>query len=155
MITVFAMMALMVLDVCVRFVTGKPILGTFEIVEVLMVVIVFMSLANTQIKKGHINLDMFITSMPKKISGILYIVIYALAVVMSAIMVRASFREMLGVYHSHKTTATLQFSVFPFHIILFVGVVFLFLVFIVDMVLAFGNMRAIFGREGSKAAEDG
>ena len=59
-ITIVMMMITTVTDVTVRYLRGKPLPGIIEGNELLMVAIVFLGLAYTQLAKGHIRVDMFI-----------------------------------------------------------------------------------------------
>ncbi len=52
----FMMMLLTVADVIGRYFFNFPIAGTFELTEVMLSLLVFFSIAYTQIHKGHIAL---------------------------------------------------------------------------------------------------
>jgi TRAP-type C4-dicarboxylate transport system permease small subunit len=60
-ILLIAMMLLVTVDVLGRFLFGKPVQGTTEITEFMMVALLYFSLAHTQALKGHINVDIFLS----------------------------------------------------------------------------------------------
>ena len=53
-----SMMLLTVLDFSLRFTSGSPIAGTFELTELAMVAIVFLGLGHGQRRRQHITIDL-------------------------------------------------------------------------------------------------
>ena len=69
--TLFLMMSLTFCDVIGRYLLNKPIEGASDITELMMVLIVFLAMAYTQICKGHVQVDLLFVRMPKRIQAIL------------------------------------------------------------------------------------
>jgi TRAP-type C4-dicarboxylate transport system permease small subunit len=59
-VVMVSMMLLVAAEVFLRYFFNSPILGTTEIIEFMMVVLVFFGLAYTQTRKGHIGVDVVI-----------------------------------------------------------------------------------------------
>jgi TRAP-type C4-dicarboxylate transport system permease small subunit len=58
-VTVFALMCLTVADILMRKFLNQSILGTVELTELMMVVIVFFTLGYSEMKDAHIKVDIF------------------------------------------------------------------------------------------------
>ncbi len=65
-ILIVAMMLLVTTDVLGRFFFSKPVQGTTELTEFMMVALLYLSLAHTQALKGHINVDIFLSYFKKR-----------------------------------------------------------------------------------------
>ena len=61
-----AVMFLIMADVAKRTATGSAIIGTYEIVERLLMIGVFASFAYTQTRHGHVHVTMLISHLPQK-----------------------------------------------------------------------------------------
>ncbi len=59
-VLLMAMMSLIVADVFLRRVCNQPITGTFEIVQFIMLVIVYLGLAYAAVQKVHISIDLIV-----------------------------------------------------------------------------------------------
>jgi TRAP-type C4-dicarboxylate transport system permease small subunit len=57
-ITLFAMMALTMADVCGRYVLNIPVTGSVELTELLMVAVIFSGIALSTIYRGHVTVDL-------------------------------------------------------------------------------------------------
>lgn len=55
----FAMMALTVVDVCGRYFFNRPVLGSFEITEMMLAALVFCALPLVSLWREHIAVDLF------------------------------------------------------------------------------------------------
>lgn len=80
----FLLVGLMVLgaaDVIGRYVFNRPIMGTFEISEILMAVMVFLGWAYTQAQRGHIRVDLLVSRYPPRLQAMVEFVILFLVLV--------------------------------------------------------------------------
>jgi tripartite ATP-independent transporter DctM subunit len=62
----FLMVAVTFVDVILRYLFNRPIMGVVEITEVMMIVAVFLSVAYTQYQKGHVSVDLVISRLSAK-----------------------------------------------------------------------------------------
>lgn len=74
MTLVFLIMGLTVVDVLLRRLTPYPFLGMYEITEVNLASLVFLSLAYTWTVHGHIRVDLLVKRAPLRLKAILNIV---------------------------------------------------------------------------------
>ncbi len=73
-LTVAVMMLSITLDATSRYVLNRSIPGVFELNEVLLVICIYMSLAWTQIEKGHIRVTVLLMHLPDKVVAFLDII---------------------------------------------------------------------------------
>lgn len=57
-VVLFLMMILTITDVVLRKTLSKSILGTVEVTEFLLVIVIFFTLAHTEILNGHVKVDL-------------------------------------------------------------------------------------------------
>lgn len=68
-IILFFMMALTITDVFLRKVFSRSILGTVELTEFLMLILVFFTLAQTEILNGHVKVDLVMSRFSERIQS--------------------------------------------------------------------------------------
>jgi TRAP-type C4-dicarboxylate transport system permease small subunit len=80
-----AMMVLTASDVTLRYVFDRPIVGSFDLTEYMMAIVVSFSLAYCAFFKGHVSVDLIINRLPRRaqavidgITGLLGIFIFTL-----------------------------------------------------------------------------
>ena len=66
----FLMMLLTITDVFLRKVFSKSILGTVEITEFMLVVVIFFALAHTEVLNGHVKVDLVMSRAGKRTQGV-------------------------------------------------------------------------------------
>jgi TRAP-type C4-dicarboxylate transport system permease small subunit len=74
-ITLFLMMLLTAVDVCARYLFNHAILGSHDITELMMVIIIFMALSDTASSGGHICVEVVTSHLSAKVQQILKVVI--------------------------------------------------------------------------------
>ena len=67
----FVMMLLTVSDVFLRKVYSRSIMGTVELSEFLLIILVFCSLAYTELVHGHVKVDLFMSRFNERTQAIL------------------------------------------------------------------------------------
>jgi len=80
----FLMMLLTTVDVGGRYLFQAPIMGVYELTEFMMVCVVFFSLAYTQSRKGHVEVDILVGRFPKRVQEALTIVNYIVSILVFA-----------------------------------------------------------------------
>ena len=69
-VILFLMMILTILDVVLRKLLSKSILGTVEVTEFLLVFVIFCTLAITEITNGHVKVDLVMKCFGERAQGI-------------------------------------------------------------------------------------
>ncbi|MEE8436324.1 MAG: TRAP transporter small permease [bacterium] len=82
------MMLLTFFDVIGRRVFNNPIVGTVEVTELLMGLLIFLGIGYTTFHRGHIRVDVVITYLPRRVQAVLEVIALAISIAFSAAMSR-------------------------------------------------------------------
>lgn len=128
-------------DVIGRYLFNAPIIGTMERGQVLLALMVFLGWGYTQIKRGHVNVELFISKFPPRVRAgtnfattLLMLVFFALVVWQSTIMALETHKTGEVIYVIHWPMA-------PFQLFVPIGGVFLCLILIMEVVQYFYQMK--------------
>ena len=127
------MVLLITADVVLRYFFNKPIRGSYELIEFMLVFIVFTGLAYTQTKKGHLRIDLLANSLSPAAQAVINSCTNFLC--MGAYILIA-WRSMLnaGVLRGEgATSGLLLIPTFPFMWVVVLGSLLLAISFIVDI----------------------
>lgn len=117
-----------------RYAFDRPILGDFEITEFMLAVIVGCVLPYTQIKKGHVILDLLMSRFSSKIQFIIETILGILGVIILAFIaqqtfVHAKLQIVTGLY-----SPALKIPVYPFIFVSAIGWGIFCLVYLIDVI---------------------
>ncbi|MFC1581198.1 TRAP transporter small permease [Thermodesulfobacteriota bacterium] len=121
MVFIFLLMILITADVGLRVTLNRPITGTIEIAELLMVVIVFFGLSWTAHNKMHIKVDLFVARYPKRMQKIIDIINYTVALILTAVLCWRTFEEAANVKLFGLVSAYIEVPKYPFYAIAAIG----------------------------------
>ncbi|WP_156272031.1 TRAP transporter small permease [Neomoorella glycerini] len=139
-LALIGMMFLVVIDVFLRFVFNRPILGSYEIVEYLMVLVVFLSLANGQLSKTHVSVEVVTQYLRGRIRAFFE---FITALISLGIFILLTWGGILQVGHvraTHQVSQALAIPHWPFQIIVVLGGVLFCLVLAADIVAALSRV---------------
>ena len=122
-----------VVDVIGRAVFNKPLLGSFEITEFSMAVMVFLSIAWCAVQKGHIQVTILTDKLKTRPKILLSIVTHFISLGIVSIIVWQCILEAIYVSGSGKLSTILNIPVVPFYWIMAIGFLFLGLQILVDL----------------------
>jgi TRAP-type C4-dicarboxylate transport system permease small subunit len=86
------------LDATARFVFNNPVPGMFELNEVILVVCVFMGVAWTQLKRGHIRVEVIVVRFSPRVRHILNAISWLVTLIFVAILCYQSYQGFLESY---------------------------------------------------------
>ncbi len=136
MVILFAMMMLTVADVVGRYFFNHPVQGTNEITGLLLVLVAASALAFSQIKKGHIRVDLITSRLSPRGQQILDAIAYFFCLFGSALITWQT--SLRGLNYLHATrgnlTETLGVPFSPFMLILGLGFFLLAVVSLIDFI---------------------
>lgn len=89
----FIIAVLVTVDVIIRKVISRPILGVFEVTEVSFLIIFFLAIAHTQNMGRQIRIDILYTTLKEKTQCFLDIVNYFACLIFFGILLWSGFRE--------------------------------------------------------------
>lgn len=113
-VTLFGMMCLTVADILMRRFLNNSILGTVELTELMMVVIVFFTLGFTEMKDAHIKVDVFTNKLKRPTRTLLDTITQFLAFLLFAFMTVSAFRHAISIQRAGEVTQDLWIPKYPF-----------------------------------------
>ena len=141
--TLVCMMLLVVVDVFGRYIIKKPITGSTEIIELMLVIIVFLSLANTESVNGNVSVDVIYSLLPKTIKGLLdKITIITGIFIFTIITWRMFFRAWESSFEDPgPVTSMLMIPEAPFMMVAAIGAFLLFVQLFQKLFLIFSHSK--------------
>ena len=116
--TLFLMMAIIVIDVILRFLFNKPVQGSYEIVQLMMVCTVSLGISYTGLDKGHVAVGFLISKFSERKQAIINSFNYLVSVILFFFISWKSFVQVSVMKESETTTAMLEWPIYPFVIVL-------------------------------------
>ena len=117
MILIAVMMAIMFVDSMLGLFANYRITGIYELVQCLLLVVVFTSWAYTQTVHGHIHVTMFINMFPQKLRFFCFAVTSFISVATMAFGTYGVYRGIGEKMASKEITATLMIPIWPLFVI--------------------------------------
>ena len=111
----FLMMLLTVADVVLRATLNKPIIGTTEIVEQMMVVVVFLGLGWCALQGKQIRVDLFVARYTRGTQRIIDLLIYIVGMILVAMICWRTVLATLTVKELGLTCAYIDVPKYPFY----------------------------------------
>ena len=130
--SLFTMMVLTVGDVAGRYFFTKPILGTFELTEFMLAVLVFCSLGYTQVCKGHIRIDVVASRLPSRAQAVIDALIYLGSLGLFSLVIWQSTANAIRLWRGHNVSGILGVPIYPFLIVVAVGSFLFCLALVID-----------------------
>lgn len=128
MVALGSMMLLTVADVFMRFTFSRPITGTPEIIEYMMVFVVFLALGWCALQGRHIVVELIMSHFSPGVQAIVDIITYLAGLVVCFILSWQTFLECVLQKQLGYTSQLLKVPTFPFYIVIALGFAMLFLV---------------------------
>jgi len=115
------MMVMITVSVVLRKTVDRPIRGDVELSELLMVAIVMMGLAYTQIKGGHVSVGMLVERFSPRAQGVIDIFGAVVTIGIISLVVWQSFSRALSSLTEGEVTMVLTFPTFWFRFLIPLG----------------------------------
>ena len=132
-IVLMAMVLLVIVDVFLRRFFNSPISWTLEIIEVMLVAVVFFSVAYCGARKAHISIDALVSRFPPKIRNTIDVLTYFLSVVLFAAMTWGAVLTAIDEFDTHRVTGILPVPIYPFALVVAFGSLLLALVLLIHL----------------------
>ena len=105
---------LIVTNIVSRAFFRKPVLGTVEMAELLTLVTVFLSLAYTELRHGHVSVSLLTSKFPRMLKMAIAFIMSIFAALYFLSMSWESASEMLAYLSPLRASSTLNIPYFPF-----------------------------------------
>ena len=133
---VLAIMMLNVADVFMTKSFTKPIQGSYEITEVLLLCTVMASFAYAQSQKAHINMGMVLKRFPRPLALAVYSFMGLLSAATAGAVGYAAILQAQSAMEKNAVTSVLDIPLYPFYYVEAVAMFFFALVLLYDAVFA-------------------
>lgn len=128
----FIMMLLTVADVVGRYFFNFPIAGAFELTEVMLSLLVFFSIAYTQVNKGHISIDIIISRLSPMKKVIMDTIMYFICLILAILLTWQLGVHAKRLWVGGNVSGVLEIPYYPFVILITFGSALFCLVLIFD-----------------------
>jgi TRAP-type C4-dicarboxylate transport system permease small subunit len=139
-VILFSMMLLTITDVFLRKVFSRSILGTVELTEFLLVIVIFFALAHTEALDGHVKVDLIISRFSGRIQGLVDMITQFVCFLISGLITWSTvvYSEKMRV--SGEVSQDLWIPIYPFLYIVAVGCGILALTLLTKFFIALMNV---------------
>jgi len=134
------MMMLTVVDVVLRYVFDRPIMGGMEMTEYLMVCVGTLGLAWCALQGAHIRVDLVVSKFPQKAQKFIDSTNYLLLIAVSGIIASQTFMRAGTVRELGVTSAMLDIPQYPFVLVASFSYLLLFLTSIMLFIHAMSSL---------------
>lgn len=141
MVATVAMMFLVTIDVFMRRALNNPILGSYEVGKILLVIVVFFSVAWVMAVRGHVFVDSLTRLYPSKLKKISAVLANFLSLLIVALICWQSFVYGVDMVRVGETSVLLRILVGPFILIVAFGSALLFLVILVQFIYTLAGVE--------------
>lgn len=129
-----AMMLLTFADVALRYIFNRPIGGSFDITELMMVVVVSLGFAYCGVVKGHVSVDLLVSRIPERSRAIINTITSLIALGLLVLIAWQCFLYIKVIYLKELTSAVLHIPVFPLVAVVAIGLAVFCLVLLTDFI---------------------
>ena len=138
-VILFFMMMMTMIDVLLRKLFNASILGTVEMTEMSMAVVVFFALAECQVHDGHIKVDLVLKKCSPRVQALCDVFTQLVCFLLFCFMTVALFRHAESMRGWGEVTLDLAMPVYPFVYAAALGTGLLALVLLVKGLVAFSE----------------
>lgn len=110
-----AMMLLTVTDVFLRYFFNKPVLGSMEMTEYLMVGAGFLGISWCAVKRAHVKVDLVVEHFPPRVQAIVDGISYLLALTVVPLVAWQNFAQAEYAKAEHVSSDLLGIPAYPFY----------------------------------------
>lgn len=135
-----AAMLLITVDVLLRMLFNKPILGAYEVSQFLLLIILYAAFPYIQSCKGHVNVTLLINKFPQIVRSIVLGIGYLFTTAFAFIWAYGAFNQGIVFIGTGNETALLKIPYAPFYFFEAVCMFFFGLALLVDTITLFASL---------------
>jgi TRAP-type C4-dicarboxylate transport system permease small subunit len=133
------MVLLTVADVLLRLFLNRPIRGALEIIEFLMVIVVFSAMAYTGLLRGHIVIQILSSRLPERPRAILDSIADLISIGFCCLIIWQGIAQAQMTRLRNDISGVLSIPVSPFYYVLVLGIALMCLVFLANLLDSVGR----------------
>jgi len=130
-------------DVLGRYLLNKPIRGSYEGSEVLLVGVIFLGVAYTLSVNGHVTVSILVSHLRPRLQAILGFLTSGIGLVISSLIVWQSAEFALRTWENHMVVDVIGLPLLPFCLLVSVGMFMFCLELIIQMLHFFTAARVV------------
>ncbi len=115
------MMFLTVADVFLRKVYSKSILGTVEVTEFMLLIVIFFTMASTEFNDGHVKVDLVVRQLSHRSQGIVDMITQFICFGLCGMITWSTFLYALSMKISGEVSQDLWIPMYPFVFLVALG----------------------------------
>lgn len=123
-----AMMLFIAADVFLRYIFNRPTKGSYEIIQFMMLIFVFLGLAYAGARRSHIALDVVVSRLPQRAQALIDSIAYLLSLGVVFLMVWQSAVYARVLWQDNVTGDQIPVPVSPFLLVVSFGCLLFFIV---------------------------
>ena len=100
-------------DVFLRYVFNRPITGSVELNELMLVLVVFFSLAKAAVRKSHVSIELITGLLPENVRNLLNTISSIIVIIFSILLTWQAFELGLVKWEKGLTSTVLRIPVYP------------------------------------------
>ena len=108
------LMLLTASDVTLRYVFNRPIIGSYDLTEYMMAIVVSFGLAYCAFFKGHVSVDLIVSHFPQRVQAVIDSITGLLGVILFSLITWQAFIYMQLLFDSGLESTVLHIPRFPF-----------------------------------------
>jgi TRAP-type C4-dicarboxylate transport system permease small subunit len=139
-VVLFSMMLLTITDVFLRKVFSRSILGTVEVTEFMLVIVIFFALAHTEVLDNHVKVDLVISRFSGRIQALVDMITQFACFLLSGLITWSTIVYSEKMRASGEVSQDLWIPIFPFLYIVAVGCAVLALTLLTKFFIALMNV---------------
>ena len=133
-LVMIGLMLLTVGDVVLRYFFNAPILGSFELTEFILVVMVFFAIPWATVKKANVRVDLFVGRLPLRVRTIFDIVTCFMGLIVTALFAWYTVPQAIYIWRLYSVSDMLEIPVYPFYFMVAFGFFLLFFVLVANLI---------------------
>ncbi|EFK09286.1 TRAP transporter, DctQ-like membrane protein [delta proteobacterium NaphS2] len=137
--TLLGVTFLTTVDIILRYLFNRPIRGTYEVTEFMLCVLVFFGLAYTASNRGHVNVSLIVSLLPKRARSIIDSATHFLSMGLILIMAWRGFVQARIYWQQDLTSSIIHVPIFPFLFVVAFGSAVLVIILFADFLEALGQ----------------
>jgi TRAP-type C4-dicarboxylate transport system permease small subunit len=133
-IGLISMMLLVTVDVGGRFFFDKALIGAYELVEYLMIIVIFLGIPYGQINKQHVNVELFTAMLKGRVRAAVESITYLATIVIAVLLSWASVMQTIDIWKAKQSSQVLLIPQWPIATVMAIGCIVYTLALVVDFV---------------------
>jgi TRAP-type C4-dicarboxylate transport system permease small subunit len=135
-VALFCMMFLTIADVFLRKVFSRSILGTVEVTEFLMLILVFFALAQTEVLNGHVKVDLVMGRFSERTQAIVDMITQVICFLLFGLFTWSAFVYSGKMREAAEVSQDLWLPIYPFVYVVVAGCAILSLALFIKFLMA-------------------